>query len=62
MIPVHDSKTRVTFDKTAIIGLMIWMACIFYSSLRSASQAARIVTSDSEMKGEQLFSVLKPHP
>lgn len=52
MIPVHDSKTRVTFDKTAIIGLMIWMACIFYSSLRSASQAARIVTSDSEMKGE----------
>ncbi|XP_063695973.1 serine incorporator 1 isoform X1 [Culicoides brevitarsis] len=51
MIPIHDQNTRVTFDKTAIVGLCIWMACIFYSSLRSASQAARIVTSDSsEMK------------
>jgi len=50
MIPMGSGKTRVSFDKTAIVGLIIWMACIFYSSLRSASQAARIVTSDSEMK------------
>lgn len=52
MIPMGDHKTKVTFDKTAIIGLVIWMLCVLYSSLRSASKVAKIVTPDSEMHGK----------
>lgn len=49
---IGEHKSKVTFDKTAIIGLVIWMLCVLYSSLRSASQVASIVNTDSEMRGK----------
>ncbi|XP_055606339.1 serine incorporator 1 isoform X3 [Uranotaenia lowii] len=39
-------KNNVHFDKTSIIGLIIWMLCILYSSLRSANNVSRL--SDPE--------------
>lgn len=46
---IHSKDNKITFDHTAIIGLIIWMLCVLYSSLRSASKVAKIVTPDAEM-------------
>jgi len=35
-----DGKTKISFDKTSIVGLIIWMVCILYSSLKSASKVS----------------------
>jgi hypothetical protein len=40
-----------TFDKTSIVGLVIWLFCILYSSLRSASAVSSLAGSDPERQG-----------
>ncbi|GAB0093049.1 hypothetical protein DMENIID0001_081010 [Sergentomyia squamirostris] len=45
---VGDQSNKVTVDKTSIIGLVIWLFCVLYSSLRSASQVARVTNPDPE--------------
>lgn len=42
--------SKVTFDTSSIVGLIVWMVCILYSSLRSASKVAGI--PDIEKQGE----------
>lgn len=54
----HD-QNKVSMDKTSIIGLVIWMFCILYSSLRSAN-AVSSLNQDPERQGlyikiEQFF-------
>ncbi|XP_028131886.1 probable serine incorporator isoform X2 [Diabrotica virgifera virgifera] len=39
-----NNKTSSDFD---IIGLLIWMCCVLYSSLRSASKSSKITMSES---------------
>ncbi|CAG2058586.1 unnamed protein product [Timema podura] len=39
-------QNAVAFDSESIIGLVIWMCCVLYSSLRSASSAHKITMSD----------------
>lgn len=43
---VEDATTKVHFDSENIIGLAVWMACVLYSSLRTASSSSKIVGSD----------------
>lgn len=45
----HD-QNKVSMDKTSIVGLIIWMFCILYSSLRSAS-AVSSLGKDPERQG-----------
>jgi len=40
------SSTQMGFDKESIIGLIVWMLCVLYSSLRSASKSSRITMSE----------------
>lgn len=37
-----DAKSKISIDKTSLIGLVIWMACILYSSLRSATKVSEL--------------------
>ncbi|XP_073985176.1 serine incorporator TMS1 isoform X2 [Rhodnius prolixus] len=39
-------KSGVTFDSESIIGLVIWMGCVLYSSLRTASKSSKITMSE----------------
>lgn len=55
---VGEHSNKVTFDKTSIIGLVIWMFCVLYSSLRSASQVARVANPDPEKQGK-VFAIQK---
>lgn len=50
---VGDGQNKVTFDKTSIIGLVIWILCVLYTSLRSASKVAQVAMPDPEKQGEQ---------
>uniref|UniRef100_A0A182NRK6 Serine incorporator 1 n=1 Tax=Anopheles dirus TaxID=7168 RepID=A0A182NRK6_9DIPT len=43
---IGEKSNKVHFDKTSIVGLIIWLLCILYSSLRSASNVSRF--SDPE--------------
>lgn len=43
----NDTKSRVTFDKESIIGLIIWFSCVLYSSLRTASKSSKITMSEN---------------
>jgi len=45
---VHIPEQRPSMDTSSIIGLVIWFACVLYSSIRSSSnaQAARLTMSD----------------
>lgn len=47
---ISNDHNKVSFDKTSIIGLVIWMFCILYSSLRSAS-AVSSLAQDPERQG-----------
>uniref|UniRef100_A0A224XPW2 Putative conserved plasma membrane protein n=1 Tax=Panstrongylus lignarius TaxID=156445 RepID=A0A224XPW2_9HEMI len=40
------NKSGVTFDSESIIGLVIWMCCVLYSSLRTASKSSKITMSE----------------
>jgi serine incorporator 1/3 len=48
---ISNDKSKVSFDKTSIIGLVIWMFCILYSSLRSASAVSSLSQPDPERQG-----------
>uniref|UniRef100_A0A182K669 Serine incorporator 1 n=1 Tax=Anopheles christyi TaxID=43041 RepID=A0A182K669_9DIPT len=39
---IGEKSNKVHFDKTSIVGLIIWLLCILYSSLRSASNVSRL--------------------
>lgn len=39
-------KTKVRFDSESIVGLIIWMCCVLYSSLRTASKSSKITMSE----------------
>jgi hypothetical protein len=48
----HTDENNQTFDRTSIVGLVIWMFCILYSSLRSASAVSSLTnSSDPERQG-----------
>lgn len=47
--------TKVSFDTSSIVGLVVWMVCILYSSLRSASKVAGI--PDIERQGNEIVFV-----
>lgn len=49
-------QSKVTFDTSSIVGLVVWMVCILYSSLRSASKVAGI--PDIEKQGECFCSLI----
>lgn len=50
---IGDEKNKVSFDKTSIIGLVIWMFCILYSSLRSANAVSSINQPDPERQDDK---------
>lgn len=43
---------QITFDKTSIVGLIIWMVCLLYSSLKSASKVSELTVPDIEKQGK----------
>lgn len=43
---------QITFDKTSIVGLVIWMVCLLYSSLKSASKVSELTVPDIEKQGK----------
>jgi serine incorporator 1/3 len=54
----HDAQKKVTFDWTSIVGLIVWMLCVLYSSLRSASKVASVAMPDTENQSKLEFCVL----
>ncbi len=42
----ESKKSKVGFDQQAIVGLVIWMCCILYSSVRSASSSSKLTMSE----------------
>jgi serine incorporator 1/3 len=51
LLGIIDEKNKVSFDKTSLVGMVIWMCCILYSSLRSASAASSLSAPDPERQG-----------
>lgn len=47
--PTHNSK--VTFDTTNIIGLVVWLLCILYNCFSSAVEVSKINNDNSEKRG-----------
>lgn len=45
---IGDKQNKVHFDKTSIIGLVIWMLCILYSTLRSANNVSRLADPEKQ--------------
>ncbi|KAE8745732.1 hypothetical protein FOCC_FOCC007528 [Frankliniella occidentalis] len=43
---IGTTKSKVGFDQQAIVGLVIWMCCILYSSVRSASSSSKLTMSE----------------
>lgn len=41
-------ENKVGFDSESIVGLVIWMCCVLYSSLRTASSGNRMISSSSD--------------
>jgi hypothetical protein len=39
-------KSESTFDSQSIVGLVIWMCCVLYSSLRTASSSSKITMAE----------------
>lgn len=48
---IGDQNNKVSMDKTSIVGLVIWMCCILYSSLRSANAVSSLTNPDPERQG-----------
>lgn len=48
--PTHNSK--VTFDTTNIIGLVVWLLCILYNCFSSAVEVSKINNDNSEKRGK----------
>ncbi|XP_053668574.1 serine incorporator 1 isoform X2 [Anopheles marshallii] len=51
---IGEKSNKVHFDKTSIVGLIIWLLCILYSSMRSASNVSQF--SDPEKQGKPSLS------
>lgn len=49
------TSNKIVFDKTSIVGLIIWTACVMYSSLRSASTASALKLPEYESQGKVLI-------
>jgi len=45
-LAVIGLKSESTFDSQSIVGLVIWMCCVLYSSLRTASSSSKITMSE----------------
>uniref|UniRef100_A0A182VWX8 Serine incorporator 1 n=1 Tax=Anopheles minimus TaxID=112268 RepID=A0A182VWX8_9DIPT len=45
---IGEKSTKVHFDKTSIIGLIIWLLCILYSSMRSASNVSQFADPEKQ--------------
>ncbi|KAK7874392.1 hypothetical protein R5R35_001489 [Gryllus longicercus] len=45
-VPSGTDKNRVTFDAQSIVGLVIWMLCVLYSSIRTASSSNKMSLSE----------------
>lgn len=45
-LSVIGFKSESTFDSESIVGLVIWMCCVLYSSLRTASSSSKITMSE----------------
>lgn len=43
---------KATFDTTNIIGLVVWMLCVFYNCVSSAVEVSKITNSESDKEGE----------
>lgn len=48
---IINGEHSTSFDKTSIVGLIIWMLCVLYSSLRSASTVSSMSAPDPERQG-----------
>jgi len=53
--PTHT--TRVTFDTTNIIGLVVWLLCILYNCISSAVEVSKITQDNSEKRGRCFVSI-----
>ncbi|XP_031637312.1 probable serine incorporator isoform X2 [Contarinia nasturtii] len=53
-------NSKITFDKTSIVGLIIWMVCLLYSSLKSASKVSEITVPDVEKQAKESGESHKP--
>lgn len=66
---IHANDTarasQMGFDKESIIGLGVWMACVLYSSLRSASSSSKITMTEHVLVKDngagKLLSLYQPH-
>ena len=62
---VHIPEGRPSMDTASIIGLIIWFACVLYSSIRSSSnaQAARyriyFLSEQFQCTKIRIFEILK---
>lgn len=46
------ASSKVTFDTTNIIGLIVWLLCVLYNCVSSAVEVSRVNRTDSEKRGE----------
>ena len=58
-----DGMDGPSMDTSSIIGLLVWFACVLYSSIKSTtnSQAARITMTDTVSSGFCLSCATKFH-
>jgi serine incorporator 1/3 len=55
LIGIIEGNHSTSFDKTSIVGLVIWMLCVLYSSLRSASAVSSLSTSSQDPERQGLL-------
>lgn len=41
-IITNTHETQVNFDAKTIVGLFVWMICVLYSSIRTASKSSKL--------------------
>lgn len=60
---IIKEDTQVAFDGKTIVGLLIWMVCVLYSSIRSASKSSKITMTDHVLaKDGRLYQlILSPY-
>lgn len=56
----EKGASKITFDKTSIVGLVIWMVCLLYSSLKSASKVSELTVPDIEKQAKESGESHKP--
>lgn len=56
---IIKEDTQVAFDGKTIVGLLIWMVCVLYSSIRSASKSSKITMTDHVLaKDGRLYQLI----